>query len=155
MSAKPSYLEVSTSVSSQNTLYFNSPRDLTIPQRRFGMDANGLPNKVAAGGIASGYLYPIFAAPTSPNYLAIDDVSATSLEGTDVILTDVISFSVLPISIVNGTPRPRPTSLRRIISSLLGSVSSIRGPATPTTNTITRLGIMIQQVNPYRPFRRS
>ncbi len=119
LTVKPDYLEVSTSVSSQGTLYFNSPRDLTIPQRRFGMNTStqlpGLP--LRSDGT---YRYPAYALGPlsntlpvqSPNYQPDDEDCTAALttppylpyskEGTDIILTDVISFAVIPL--FNGQP---------------------------------------------------
>jgi hypothetical protein len=109
------YLEVSTSLSYQSAtpphnpaILFNSPRQLTIPQRRFGMDPD-LPDPMTKTGglpkVVNGqFLYPIFAAVSSPYRTAIDqDVLAAqaqpglSREGSDVLITDVISFAVIPI----------------------------------------------------------
>jgi len=104
------YLEVSTSTSGQGKLFFNSPRDVTIPQRRFGMNPAvnaGLPFRSDKQ-----LRYPIFASPPSPEYLPDDEDSlvaqgppanpAVSCEGQDVILTDVLSFVVIPI--FSGVP---------------------------------------------------
>jgi prepilin-type N-terminal cleavage/methylation domain-containing protein len=78
------YLEVSCDPDPANTnsLYFNSPLDLTVPARRFGTDATGLPNKNVAN---YGLSYPTLAdqAPVGSN-----------LRGADLVLTDVVSFDV-------------------------------------------------------------
>ncbi len=109
LSEKPYYLEVSTSISSQNNLFFNSPRDLTIPERRFGMNSTsgtaGVPYRSDKA-----LRYPIFALNIAPTYIspnwqpddedgpaALAGNKSLSFEGTDVILTDVISFAVIPI----------------------------------------------------------
>jgi hypothetical protein len=122
LTAKPDYLEVSTSQSYSGpshpaTLYFNSPRDLTIPERRFGMNPSvsaGLPVRTD-----NNLRYPIIALGPkppfnyqSPNYQADDEDCTAALvppghpeasrEGSDVILTDVISFAVIPI--FSGVP---------------------------------------------------
>jgi type II secretory pathway pseudopilin PulG len=123
LAVKPYLLELSTSISAQGTLYFNSPRDLTVPERRFGMN-QFLPAKIAnyAGGIPlrsdNTLRYPVLALNSvnyvSPNYLADDEDNAAAIagngnsslssEGNDVILTDVISFAVIPI--FSGIPLP-------------------------------------------------
>jgi hypothetical protein len=114
------YLEVSTSTSGQGNLFFNSPRDVTIPQRRFGMNTDpksaGVPYHLYKNAVpsplnsVSQLWYPIFASPPSPEFRQDDDDSlaaqngatAASREGQDVILTDVISFVVIPI--FSGVP---------------------------------------------------
>jgi type II secretory pathway pseudopilin PulG len=116
---KPDYLEVSTSVSDLKlgTLYYNSPRDVTIPERRFGMSPTPLTGGVPLRSDKT-LRYPIFALSstnyTSPNYLPDDEdgtaalanngTPSASLEGTDVILTDVLSFAIVPI--FSGVPTP-------------------------------------------------
>jgi prepilin-type N-terminal cleavage/methylation domain-containing protein len=69
-------------------LYFNSPMDVTVPQRRFGMDVNGYPSvlvNVPALGANVKYLsYPTLAEQTN-------DINMWS---ADVLLTDVLSFDV-------------------------------------------------------------
>jgi type II secretory pathway pseudopilin PulG len=126
VTSKPDYLEVSTSLSAKGTLFFNSPRDLTIPQRRFGMNPDpnsaGLPyhpyNKAVPSPLNANSLsqvwYPILAlGPNppltyqSPNWRQDDEdgtaalqnngTPSLSMEGQDVILTDVLSFAVIPI----------------------------------------------------------
>jgi hypothetical protein len=97
------YLEVSTSTSYQGNLFFNGPRELTIPQRRFGMDRS-----VNSPGIPlrsdKGLRYPILKSsppqdvlPDDEDVLAAQGNPALSKEGSDVILTDVVSFAVIPI----------------------------------------------------------
>jgi prepilin-type N-terminal cleavage/methylation domain-containing protein len=75
-------------------LYFNSPFDVTVPQRRFGMDANGYP-RTSTGAIG----YPTLVEQTSdPN-----------MQNGDQLLTDVISFDVrvlLPTSNTDPSPAP-------------------------------------------------
>jgi hypothetical protein len=116
----PYYRDISTSISKDGkSLYFNSPRDLTIPQRRFGILPDPMlklnPQFTLSPYRSDGGLrYPIFALSSSPNYLADDEDQATaqgppanpvsSLEGADVMLTDVISFAVIPI--FSGLPSP-------------------------------------------------
>jgi hypothetical protein len=108
---RPGYLEVSTSLDSTGKfLRFNSPRDLTIPERRFGFSLN--PNVAAGMPYRSdkNLRYPIYAFSASPNFLPDDEDgfaglggnAAQSFEGTDVILTDVLSFVVIPI--FSGVP---------------------------------------------------
>lgn len=75
---------------------FNSPFDLTVPSRRFGMAPanNTMPNN-DAGLFASNNRYPRLGLP--------DDSTSTGLAGADVILTDVVSFDVrLLIADANG-----------------------------------------------------
>jgi prepilin-type N-terminal cleavage/methylation domain-containing protein len=77
-------------------IYFNSPSDLTIPQRRFGMEPS---TPGGDGGIPQGDPplvpvgnYPILAdrslLTAPPSYLY------TAVTGADVLLSDVISFEV-------------------------------------------------------------
>jgi prepilin-type N-terminal cleavage/methylation domain-containing protein len=61
--------------------YFNSPFDVTVPQRRFGMDVNGFPSVNVAG---FGLSYPILAEQTSD----------LNMWNADLLLTDVVSFDV-------------------------------------------------------------
>jgi len=69
---------------SQVSGVFNSPVDLTVPQRRFGM-ASGVGNEA---GVLTGGVYPTLAEDFSSGATTID------LSGADLILTDVISFDV-------------------------------------------------------------
>jgi prepilin-type N-terminal cleavage/methylation domain-containing protein len=62
-------------------LYFNSPFDVTVPQRRFGMNVNGYPNTNVAGYSPS---YPILFEQTSD----------LNMRNADLLLTDVVSFDV-------------------------------------------------------------
>jgi type II secretory pathway pseudopilin PulG len=60
-------------------IYFNTPNDLTVPQRRFGMNPNqnaGVPLGATGAGFAPNAPY----APRS--------------DGADLVLSDVLSFSV-------------------------------------------------------------
>jgi hypothetical protein len=79
------YPEVSSQQNLRDTgfLFFNNPSTITVPQHRFGMDANqpgGLPliNKATPQKAT----YPILAEENPP------------LAGSDVLLSDVISFQV-------------------------------------------------------------
>jgi hypothetical protein len=64
-------------------MYFNSPADVTIPQRRFGMDP------VQNGGVLQGGSYQPISA-TLPAPLA----GANPLYGSDLLITDVIGFDI-------------------------------------------------------------
>jgi len=133
LASKSDYLEVSTSISQQGKLFFNSPRDLTVPQRRFGMNpdfaltsggvpyhpySQPVPSPLNANSLSQLW-YPILALGPNPplNYQSpnwrLDDEDGTaalqnngtspaSMEGQDVILTDVLSFAVIPI--FSGVP---------------------------------------------------
>jgi prepilin-type N-terminal cleavage/methylation domain-containing protein len=64
------------------TMVFNTPRDLTMPARRFGADYTNL----------SGGVYPGFPAYTT---LASSVAAGTTAQlGADLLLTDVVSFDV-------------------------------------------------------------
>lgn len=78
-------------------LYFNNPTDLTIPQRRFGMDAR----TTSAGIPLTGPPSPSLPPPPLPSgirqYPIITEPpigEAASLLGADLLLNDVISFQV-------------------------------------------------------------
>jgi Prokaryotic N-terminal methylation motif len=92
-----------------NTLYFNNPTDVTVPQRRYGMDQpsfGGIPIRLAIGAAT-----PFPVGPPDASYPKFgDDVSlilppaaaATTpllgqdptLAGADLLLTDLLSFDV-------------------------------------------------------------
>jgi type II secretory pathway pseudopilin PulG len=90
------YSEVSCNVNGNN-LYFNSPTDLTVPDRRFGMSVP--PLGTSLGGLNAPIvdlnnnpvtgtgIYPIFGdtSPVGQN---------PALQGADILVTDVISFEV-------------------------------------------------------------
>jgi prepilin-type N-terminal cleavage/methylation domain-containing protein len=82
-SLAPQYLEVSCAPDPTNpsSLYFNSPIDLTVPARRFGTGAGGLPDTTVPG---YGLSYPVLA----------DQTPDANLRGADLALTDVVSFDV-------------------------------------------------------------
>jgi hypothetical protein len=71
-----------------NNLYFNNPADLTMPARRFNMDITG--NPLVTGGRLT---YPTLQESGAP----------ASIQGGDVLLTDVISFDVRVMFDPNGT----------------------------------------------------
>jgi hypothetical protein len=95
-------------------IYFNSPADLTIPQRRFGMVTQGgagsqtLPSQqypfspvaitdASYGGvpIASDGTYPIWAtSPASNTYDQVYRSITYSKASSDVVIADVLSFDV-------------------------------------------------------------
>jgi type II secretory pathway pseudopilin PulG len=110
------YEEMSAKTDGTN-IYFNSPADLTIPQRRFGMLTKSgsnlqLPSQqppyaatpqVATtdssyGGIpvATDGTYPIWVASTTNSYDQVYAGSATqfSKQGADIVLTDLLSFDI-------------------------------------------------------------
>lgn len=60
-------------------LYFNSPYDVTVPQRRFGMDYKGQPVNPS-----NQQVYPTLAEQTND----------TNMQAADVLVTDVVSFDV-------------------------------------------------------------
>jgi prepilin-type N-terminal cleavage/methylation domain-containing protein len=64
-------------------LYFPNPTDLTVPQRRFGMD----PTRDGGWPVRPDGTYPVFGDPSPPGQDA-------SLRGADLLLTDVLSFDV-------------------------------------------------------------
>jgi prepilin-type N-terminal cleavage/methylation domain-containing protein len=72
-----------------NNLYFNSPYDITVPARRFGMAANGAPDPTYA------YSDLITGTPV-PSYrpLAQEPGVPQGLLAADLVLTDVVSFEV-------------------------------------------------------------
>jgi prepilin-type N-terminal cleavage/methylation domain-containing protein len=79
------------------TIYFNNPEDLTVPQRRFNMD------QILDGGVPHPADQPV-PSPALSNYYSIlsDPVLIggvktyiyAPLAGSDILLTDVISFDV-------------------------------------------------------------
>lgn len=85
----PAYASMSCSVAQPaNTLYFNSPTDLTVPERRFGMSRVTLPD------------------PKNPNLLVSNFAPLGT--GEDLLLTDVISLTVRILSpdVLNQPPSP-------------------------------------------------
>jgi hypothetical protein len=88
----PQYLEVSCLKQGGN-LYFNGPMDLSIPQRRLGMD------QAQNGGV--------IPAAMSGAYPRVEDDMAANPGGPDIassdlLLSDVISFEVT-VLLENGT----------------------------------------------------
>jgi type II secretory pathway pseudopilin PulG len=77
-----SFLEMSCWVNGAN-LYFNSPMDLTVPPRRFGMNPAN-----PAGIFATGTTYPTLAQQVGVTNLN------NPLYNADIQATDVISFDV-------------------------------------------------------------
>jgi prepilin-type N-terminal cleavage/methylation domain-containing protein len=108
-----SFRDVCCQIAGAN-IHFNSLKDLTIPQRRFGMDPSVAwsigppPNySLGDGGIpVSGLAYPGIATPPLPTYPVFGDSLAgapgyatyysidASRRGDDILLTDVLSFDV-------------------------------------------------------------
>jgi prepilin-type N-terminal cleavage/methylation domain-containing protein len=96
-----------------NTLYFNSMADLTVPPRRYGMQLPttypvpatapqlaGIPTNQDANAIISPgtYTYPILAedapSPTFQDPAPGSQALPNSFPGGDALLTDVLSFDV-------------------------------------------------------------
>jgi hypothetical protein len=80
------YAELSSYPKNAGQLYFNSPADITVPQRRFGM------SQTLDGGIPT---------EADQSYPLIKNQNA-ALAGSDVLLSDVISFEVKPLVIWQG-----------------------------------------------------
>ncbi len=76
---------------SSRTLYFNSPFDVTVPQRRFGMNCRFINN--------SFHVYPETPSP-APNGQELvyptlaEQTNELKLQAADVLVTDVVSFDV-------------------------------------------------------------
>jgi hypothetical protein len=73
------------------TLFFNSPRDLTVPTRRYACQA-----PLAGGPVLypTNGQYPVIASSIPQTVLSQQYNGQTNLQGTDVLLNDVISFDV-------------------------------------------------------------
>jgi prepilin-type N-terminal cleavage/methylation domain-containing protein len=87
----PNYLDISCepNTTNGNFLYFNNPTDLTVPQRRFGMDPAQYGGVPLAGNNATNPVtnatyacYPTIGMQNSAN------------TGADLLLADVLSFEV-------------------------------------------------------------
>jgi prepilin-type N-terminal cleavage/methylation domain-containing protein len=91
------YAEVSCKPGPQS-LYFNNPTDLTVPQRRFGMN----PAAAANGGI------PLEADNSYP--IITTQVATLVGPGADLLLTDVISFQVQVLVAGQGAFQDIPVS---------------------------------------------
>jgi hypothetical protein len=87
--ASPTYGYNYTTISCRpvgTVLHFNSPQDLTVPQYRFSMDANGLPVRPDGS-------YLIFQGVPATDTL--DEQTANpNLRAADAVITDVVSFTV-------------------------------------------------------------
>lgn len=81
------YYQFSCKPDSQGKLYFNGPSDLTIPERRFGMTSTAGSAGFPLTG--PGQTYPRIGSP--PNG---DGQESSTLAGSDLLLTDVVSFEV-------------------------------------------------------------
>jgi prepilin-type N-terminal cleavage/methylation domain-containing protein len=112
----PGYAEISCGLDAPTNrkLYFNTPTDLTVPLRRFGMQtapvARLRPQQYAGlpWVIGTANTYPI-----SGEQLPSPALDNAALEGSDLLLTDVISFDVrilIPESRdrANASPAPAP-----------------------------------------------
>jgi type II secretory pathway pseudopilin PulG len=88
-----------------DTLYFNNPTDLTIPERRFGMSqtpqSSGWPIRATIPG-GGDLRYPIYGdvAGTPLVPLLTQD---PSLQGADLLIDDVISFEVQVLAATTPT----------------------------------------------------
>jgi hypothetical protein len=98
-----------------DTLYFNNPTDLTIPERRFGMvqtpGTGGFPLRATLPPANADLSYPIFsdfAPPATPPANAPMLRQDFTREGTDLLLNDVISMDVaiLVSNLPNRTTNP-------------------------------------------------
>jgi type II secretory pathway pseudopilin PulG len=87
-----------------NTLYFNSPIDLTVPNRRFGMNLAS-PAGVPTGATTYGLTYPTLAqqigTPPPP--------TLANLVNADIQATDVVSFDVRLLIAGANLALPDPT----------------------------------------------
>jgi type II secretory pathway pseudopilin PulG len=93
----PNYLEISGKPFGA-ALHFNSPADLTVPQRRFGLLATadgGLPSRPDAS-------YPIFGDPAGAAGEPPSQVTTPTLQGADLLLTNVLSFQVRILPAISG-----------------------------------------------------
>src|SRR5262249_49097309 len=100
----PNYLYTEVSATGDQTkpgqIYFNSPRDLTMPARRVGMDPAN-----PAG-------YPQVVRGVGPTYPLYSDMPAgnANLKAADLLLTDVVSFDVRVLvdrpTVTGGVNRP-------------------------------------------------
>jgi type II secretory pathway pseudopilin PulG len=92
-----SFLEMSCWANTlTKSLYFNSPMDLTMPYRRFGMNPSspaGIPTTTAANGLTYPPLANQGAAAVAPN-----------LVNADIQATDVVSFDVRLLVSVSVNP---------------------------------------------------
>jgi len=103
-------------------VYFNSPNDITIPDRRFAMSPNNgaTNNPLITYSIANGS-YPILA-----------DNGTIATPGADLLLTDVISFDIRFLMPQSAAPRMNPTTGGLIdpFIDLYDSEAQIAGAAT-------------------------
>lgn len=83
-------VEVSGTLSA-GTFSCNSPRDLTQPPRRFGMNPANPPLSNAAGVFPSP---PVAPTPANTYPIYADQTTAPRFQGADLLLTDVVSFDV-------------------------------------------------------------
>jgi hypothetical protein len=140
-----------------DTLYFNGPMDITIPERRFGMLPNrtgGLPSVPAMyPGDADVLLTSASGAERTDTWtyptLAEEFPSYTSLHGNDLLLSDVLSFQVevqsnispndygdIPNSINSlSTAAPTLSSSALLGAPVVAPVSRVRNPLFADTAT--------------------
>jgi type II secretory pathway pseudopilin PulG len=123
-----SFLEMSCWANTlTNTLYFNSPMDLTMPYRRFGMNPSspaGIPTTTAANGLTYPPLANQGAAAVAPN-----------LVNADIQATDVVSFDVRLLIVGANLAQPDPTVslFNSIFTSYQNGNPSFYNPTTNKT----------------------
>jgi len=148
LSQTNAYAEISCQPDMTNTfgsIYFNSAADLTIPQRRFGMNPlTGSPydtTPVATGGDGGAFFpvptgYPALQVPGYPTFADINYVTGaapglystaiaySSLTGADILVNDVVSFEIklllndtnaLAGQRINGSGATTGTGLERFV----------------------------------------
>jgi hypothetical protein len=109
----PGYVEVSCTAdpTAANSLYFNNPLDLTAPVRRYGMlqptGAMTNPNVLASAGVlVDGANQAVLTqGHADPNafYPTFGDLGLQALTGSDLVMTDVISFDTKVIDTTIAT----------------------------------------------------
>jgi prepilin-type N-terminal cleavage/methylation domain-containing protein len=95
------YLGVSCRVKNNLQVYFNSPSDLTVPQYRFAMQPGvygGLP--AATDPITGQPTYFVFQPQGTGD--VNEEQTNPNLQGSDAILTDVVSFSIRVMTPTSG-----------------------------------------------------
>jgi type II secretory pathway pseudopilin PulG len=110
--ARANYPELSC-VADANNVYFNNPRDVTMPVRRFGLTGLG-------GTLASTYVDPNTNAAT-PTYATVSDSTANTAtqaayQGADLLMSDVLSFEVRLLLSDANQPANVPANVNRFES---------------------------------------
>jgi hypothetical protein len=80
-------------------VYFNDPRDVTMPSRRFGMNIPGAAGAAALAGTLVG------VAGNANTYPMMGDTNA-AYQGADLLLTDVLSFEVRVLPAITQAAGP-------------------------------------------------